>query len=1134
MLKQNLEGNKEHTGLSVINAILKQNNKVKAVFQQIVFEIPKYFTFPADASARIIYGDFIVVSPEFKLSEWRLARGLQTFDGTKGLVEIFYQNAHPEIEEGPFTTAEADMLNKLIENLERYINVRRARNEYASFDERQSKIILDENSTLPTSFVHQFITKSNKNRDIYHDLMPFKVQEILMVSTLYDAFSIESEGRFFDDVLGEYQHLNLSSIPRITAVSTISQVFESLKIKHYDFIILMTGMDHKKTVFLMREIKKFYKYIPIYILFNNQTEVEPFRQKYTDTNEFDGLFVWNGDSNIFFAMIKSVEDRANLVNDTAKAFVRVILFIEDNPRYYSKYLPVFYKSVMEQTRLILRDVKTDDLYKVLRMRTRPKIIHARNYEEAIEIIENYRGFLLTVITDMEFTRDGVMDPLAGNEIIRMLREHNSELPIIIQSSEEKHRHLANSLNTAFVNKNKDNMRQIFSNFIKDYLGFGNFVFKTQDGETLGIARSLDEFLAILKDLPPESLHYHASRNHFSLWLMARGEVGISKIIRPSNIGDFGSIEGIRSYLMEIISEYRSEKSIGKILPFEDSCQNADGNIITLSNGLLGGKGRGIAFINLLVNNFKLGKYFTGINIKIPKTFVIGTDIYDEFMQYNSLSQKVAEINDYQKIRKLFLKAQLPKNFKGKLRSLLTDITKPIAVRSSGLNEDSLFQPFAGVFETYMLPNNHENLAIRVKQLEDAIKMVYSSIYSSLAKGYIEAIHFNLDEEKMAIVIQEIVGNKHDDYFYPHISGVAQSYNFYPYSHMKPEDGYAVMALGMGSYVVEGREAHRFCPKHPALTNASPIDQIKESQSRFLAVYLKNSEPDVSQGEGASFIELSIKEAEKHGILQHLVSTYDANNDRILPGLRDRGPKIVNFANILQYNHIPLAQTIDKLLGLVREAMGTPVEIEFAVDIKKDKDGQASLYILQIKPLVGNSLDYDLNVDEINLDDVLLFSEKGMGNGMIEELSDIIYVDIEKFDKSKTKEIAIEIEAFNERLRSEGRKYLLIGPGRWGTRDEWLGIPVTWPQISNAKVVVETDLKGFPLESSSGSHFFHNVISMNVGYFSVQHDSGKNLINYNYFNSIEPLHHGEWLKHIRLDKNFTVKMDGKKGIAVVLK
>lgn len=1133
-MKQNLEGSKEHTGLSVFNSILKQNNKVKAVFQQIVFELPKYMTFADDASARIIYGDFTVVSPDFKLSEWRMARGLQTFDGTKGLVEIFYQNNHTDLETGPFTQPEAAMLDKLIEDLERYINVRRARNEFATYDERQSKIIQEENSSLPTSFVHQFITKSNKNRDIYHDLMPFKVQEILMVSTLYDAFSIESEGRFFDDVLGEYQHLNLSSIPRITAVSTINQVFEALKTKHYDFIILMTGMDHKKTVFLMREIKQYYKYIPIYILFNNQTEVEPFRQKYTDTKEFDGLFVWNGDSNIFFAMIKSVEDRANLVNDTAKAFVRVILFIEDNPRYYSKYLPIFYKSVMEQTRLILRDVKTDDLYKVLRMRTRPKIIHARNFEEAMEVIENYKGFLLTVITDMEFTREGVMDPLAGNEIIRILRQQNSELPIIIQSSEEKHRELAGSLNMAFVNKNKDNMRQIFSNFIKDYLGFGNFVFKGQDGNTLGIASTLDEFLAILKDLPPESLHYHASRNHFSLWLMARGEVGISKIIRPSNIGDFGSIEGIRNYLMEIISEYRSEKSIGKIIPYEDSANSSEGNIITLSNGLLGGKGRGIAFINLLVNNFKLGKYFTGINIKIPRTFVVGTDVYDQFMQDNSLSARAAETSDYQKVRRLFHKAQLPKAFRHKLKSLLTDITNPIAVRSSGLNEDSLFQPFAGVFETYMLPNNHENLNVRLRQIEDAIKMVYASIYSSLAKGYIEAISFNIDEEKMAIVIQEIVGSKHDSYFYPHISGVAQSYNFYPYSHMKPEDGYAVMALGMGSYVVEGREAHRFSPKHPALTNSSPIDQIKESQSRFLAVNLSNSEPDISQGEGASFIELSIKEAEKHGVLQHLVSTYDANNDRILPGLREKGPKIVNFANILHYNHIPLAQTIDKILGLVKEAMGTPVEIEFAVDIKKDKDGKASFYILQIKPLVGNSLDYELNVDEINKDDILLFSEKGMGNGIIDDLTDIIYVDVETFDKSRTKEIALEIEQFNEIMKAEGRKYLLVGPGRWGTRDEWLGIPVTWPQISNAKVVVETDLKGFPLEASSGSHFFHNVISMNVGYFSVQHDTGMNTVNYKYFDSFEPTNRGLWIKHIRLGEPFTVKMDGKKGIAVVLK
>ncbi|MBT7142700.1 MAG: pyruvate, phosphate dikinase [Bacteroidetes bacterium] len=979
--------------------------------------------------------------------------------------------------------------------------------------------------------MQRFLNKSNFNRDIYHDLMPFKVKEILLVGNLYDAYSIEKDGRFSEHVLGEYSQLNLTSLPRISGVSTIEEVLNELNSKHYDLIIFMLGVDKKAPIEMSKIIKEKYQYIPIFLLLNSNRDLEIYQS--AELPSIDKVFVWNGDSKIFFAMIKIVEDKINIENDTKIGLVRVIVLVEDSAKYYSKYLPLLYKIVLEQTRRVIDDVSTDELYKLLKLKARPKIILASNYEDAINIIRQYQDYMLCMITDVKFPKDNILDENAGLKLVKYVRENMKFIPTIIQSSEEENSKIAFELKSTFINKNSDYLLQEIKSFITHYLGFGNFIYRNQNGHQIAVAKSLKEFEKKIQEIPAESLLHHAKKNHFSTWLMARGEIQVAKILNPSKVSDFDSPDDLREYLSSVIKKFRNEQNLGKIIPFEESLISDETNIVSLSDGSLGGKGRGLAFVNTLIYNFDFSKNVQGINIKTPKTSIIGTEEFEYFRERNSIDTFVKKNTSYNDIRKYFAKSRLSTSLIKRLKSILKHIKTPIAIRSSGLFEDSLTQPFAGIFETYILPNNHSDIKVRLEQCKTAIKLVYASVYSERARAYIEAINYKIDEEKMAVVIQEVVGNQFGDTYYPHISGVAESYNYYPFSHIKPEDGFALTAVGLGRYVVEGEKAFRFCPKFSTLEINSPKDQYKNSQVHFYAVDLKNSDVNLMKGEDAGLVKMDIFEAEKHNSLRHCVSTYNADNETIEPGIDSYGPRVVNFANILKYDYIPLAKTIEIVLGLVKEALGSPVEIEFAVDLKKDKNGKASFYLLQIKPLIGTSLDYSINVDEIDKNKVVLFANKAMGNGLIENICDVIFVDKEKFDKSKTEEMVLEIEAINKKMISEKRNYVLIGPGRWGTRDKWIGIPVSWPQISNAKIIVETSLKDYPLEASSGSHFFHNVTSMNVGYFSIQQEHSEDILKWDVLKKQKLIDETKYFKHVQFENPLKIMMDGKKRISVIL-
>jgi hypothetical protein len=1128
---------KELAAINQTTRILRSGTPIEEALHEICLMLPKAWQFPEFAVCRIRYGNIEHKSMNYATTQWCQRQVFETIDNQEGFIEICYLKAFPQSYEGPFLAEERHLLINVSNLISGYLNSVKGRailrrSGTKEKEEEKPRLKEGEHPKYSRQLLQTFLNRTNVNRDLYHDLMPFKVKEILLVANLYDAYSIEKEGRFSEHVLGEYYSLSLSTMPRITGVSTVEEVLEQLASKHYDLIIIMMGTDKHFPIELSKQIKGVYPYIPVFLLLNSNTDAALLEGDQEKITWVDRVFVWNGDSKIFFAMINYLEDKINVENDTSLGMVRVILLVEDSPQYYSLYLPNLYNIVLEQTKNIIEDVTTDELYRILRLKARPKILLASTYEEALYIFNNYKDYMLCLISDVKFNKDGKLNDTAGFSLVKQTRREIRDLPIVLQSSDDSNAEKAYELKASFINKNSETLLMDFKSFITHYLGFGNFIYRDTEGKQIAVARSLKEFEELLKTIPEESLLYHARKDHFSLWLMARGEIQAAKIINPAKVTDFQDPASLREYLINVIMHFRNEQNTGKVIPFEESAILDEKNILALTEGALGGKGRGLAFVNTLIYNYNFDQHIPNINIRTPKTSIIGTDEFEYFLDRNKLREKAVRENDYEVIRKDFIQGKLTESLIRKLKLIIKYLTKPLAIRSSGLFEDSLNQPFAGIFETYLIPNDHPDPKVRLEQLMDAIKLVYASVYSKTAKGYVEAVNYRIEQEKMAVVIQEVVGNQYGDVFYPHISGVAHSYNYYPFAHMKPEEGFAVIALGLGRYVVEGERAFRFSPMYPTLEINSPKDQYKGSQVHFYAVDLQKKDVNLLEGEDAGLRKLDIYEAEQHGTLKHCASVYSAENNRITAGLGQPGPRVVNFADILKYNYAPLSKTIEVVLDVVKEALGSPIEIEFAVDLDKDKDYKATFYLLQIKPLIGNIADYDVDMTRIPKESILLYSDKEMGNGIVEDIHDVVFVDPETFDKTRTIEMAEEMDRINRSMIEQHRRYILIGPGRWGTRDRWIGVPVVWPQISNARVIVETSLEGFPLDASSGSHFFHNVTSMNVGYFCVQPEMSDSFIRFDVLNRQHDLIKTSYYSIAHFEKPLTVRMDGKKRISVI--
>lgn len=972
--------------------------------------------------------------------------------------------------------------------------------------------------------------RERRERDIFHDLMRYRVREILLVASLYDSFVLESDGALSEQIYGEFFKLNLTMAPRVSCAYTPESAMEMFGTGGYDMVILMAGLDFDTPLALAAHMKVVWPEVPVLLLAMNNSSLGGLDATSTACRDvIDRVFVWNGYSKLFVGMVKYVEDLHNVDNDTRVGMVRVVLLIEDSVRYYSRYLPLLYSVVMKQTQQLVEEERSVETYKILRMRGRPKVLLATSYEEAMALYERYEPYLLTVISDVRFRKDGSDDSEAGFRFLSMTKERKPDLPVMIQSSEPGNREKAYALGASFADKNSNSLGRELGLFFQAQLGFGPFVFRSPDGEELSRARNMQEFGVQMRSIPAESLLYHADHNHFSAWLMARGEVRFARIIRNYLPDDFAGPTELRDFLCRALDDLQRGKARG-VIPAVGATM-AERSLARLGGGSVGGKGRGLAFIKSLIDNLAFPKSRGGMEIRLPFTAFIGIDEFERFMDQHGLwgfSWYAAPVSE---VRKAFLARPLDGDLVQRLRGFLAVTDRPLAVRSSGLFEDMLMVPFSGVYDTYLIPNADPDPERRLAQLCDAIRLIYASLYSESARAYFEASGYKIEEERMAVVVQELVGTRQGRWFYPLIAGTAQSFNYYPVAYIKPDDGLCIAALGLGPYVVEGAASQRFCPRYPKLDVVPPGHGTGGSQRWFYALDMERLDFDLSLGEEATLARLDIDEAEANPGFSKIASSWNVDDDRLEPGLSARGPRIIDFAPVLKHDVFPLAKVVDAVLEVCAKSMGIPVEIEYAV-ADAGQDASPVFYLLQIKPLIRRSDKVNVDLGSLVKDECLVSSDRCMGNGRVGGIRDIVYVDPAAWNRLETESIAAEIATLNDALKSEGRRYILIGPGRWGTRDHWLGIPVSFAQICNARAIVEADLPDFRVDSSLGSHFFHNVTAMNIGYFSVAHGSATSFVHWEALSAL-PVHaRTAHCVHVRVEDEFDLSMDGRLGHGVV--
>jgi len=815
--------------------------------------------------------------------------------------------------------------------------------------------------------------------------MSRKIREILLVSSFYDAFIFEQDGRFSEQLFGEYHQLNLTSVPRVTSVPTGAEAVELAAEGDFDMVITMRHVGEVTPFEMARQIKAVKPDLPIFLLLNVQADAARIDKSSSEMEAIDNVFLWSGDSKVFLAMIKYVEDCLNVEHDTEMGLVRVILLVEDSVFFYSRFLPQLCNEVMLQVQLLLSD-ELNDIQKNYRMRTRPKILMAHDYKSAVEMCEKYRDYLLCVISDIRFPKDGELHERAGLELVDYLQGAKYDMPILLQSAGGCFAETAEEMGIHYIDKNSPTLIQELSDFIHYNLGFGDFVFRDESGGEFGRASNLAEFEALLHKIPRQSLLFHSRRNDFSTWLIAHGEILVAKEIRPMRAADFKDSVKLREFLIGVFNDVRKKRHRGKIVDFRKSDLDLHREVTRLSEGSLGGKGRGIAFLNALVAATELEDRFSNLDVMIPRSAFIGTAEYDEFLRRNGLFGKIIdEERSDDQIKADFLAGEVSQELRERLEILLEHIHEPIAVRSSGLLEDSQAQPFAGIYQTFMLPNNDPEPEVRLAQILEAVKLVFASTCLAEARDYAKLMNYGIEEEKMAVVIQEVVGKRHGDYFYPHISGTAQSFDYYPPPGAGHSDGVALIALGLGEWVVGGKSSYRFSPKYPQRDIQQPFELLRNSQKEFYALDMTKGDFDLTQGTDATYAMLDLATAEEHGVLDHLASVWDFEDNRLREGLGYSGPRVLTFADIVKYDYIPLAELLDEILDIGEHAFGVPIEIEFAVTLGDSPNDKSVFQILQIRPLAtadGNLLEFDGIIDNSEL---LLYSNEALGNGVFEHI-----------------------------------------------------------------------------------------------------------------------------------------------------
>ena len=974
----------------------------------------------------------------------------------------------------------------------------------------------------------------NLSFKVLQNLMRYRIRNILLVSSLYDLYMFEEDGRLYDMVRKEYLGLNLSQTPEIIRISSGKEALKLLKREPFDLVLTTLHIEDISAVKMAKKIKENFDIPVVLLAYDNRELIDMISGK--ESSIFNQIFMWSGDFRIIVTLIKYLEDRYNVKPDTKLIGVQTIILIEDNIRFYSSYLPLLYGEILEQTQnLIIEGINLRD--KFLRMRARPKILFCTTYEEAWNYFEKYEEHILGIISDINFYKNGKKDPKAGFKFAKNVKKRHSDISVLLQSTDPKNRQKAEELGASFLLKGSPTLLNDLKKFIRRNFGFGDFIFRDSNGHEIARAKDLTSLENQLKVVPAEVVKHHSSRNHFSIWLKARTEFWLAEKLRPQKWSDFKTLEDLRDNLVESLDEYRKSRQKGIISDFKKDTFDPENDFSRIGGGALGGKARGLNFLNMLIANHQLQNHFENIVIDVPPGVVLGTDAFDAFMNENDLWEfALNSDNDYAILKKFIEADKFPQYVINDLAAIIDLIKSPLAIRSSSLLEDSQYNPFAGVYDTYMIPNNNPDAAERLNELIITIKKVYASTYFHHAKEYINATSFRQEEEKMAVIIQRMIGTQYDQRFYPTFSGVAKSYNFYPIPPQSSEDGIASVALGLGRIIVEGGKNLKFSPKHPNhLQSISETkDILNNNQQSFYALDMLSNLSDIMNYEDLTVKHFNLKDAENDGILYHIASTYSHESNTIYDGISRPGARIITFSPILKYKIFPLPEILNILLEMGSRGMGNPIEIEFAVNLASKRGELSEFSVLQMRPLALKQSIEVMNLQVENEESLLCSSPKVLGHGTIEDIYDIILVDYNLYDRSKSKEVAKEISDFNLKLRAKKSSYILIGVGRWGSADPWLGIPVSWDQISGAKAIIESSFKDFMVEPSQGSHFFHNITSFMVGYFTVNAFKEEGFVDWDWLLKQKTVERKVYSKHLHFKNPIIVKMNGKDNKGIILK
>lgn len=991
--------------------------------------------------------------------------------------------------------------------------------------------MIDNSLNLPASFQDEDFDTHFK---VFHELMSNKVFEILLVASPYDAYILEEDGSLASKIINEYRGLNLSRPPRITQAATAAQALEMLSLKTFHLVLAMPHLDDMDAFDLGRQIKRAHADLPVVLLAHSVKGVYP-PPEGKDLSGIDQTFIWSGDSDLLLAIIKSMEDRLNVADDTRKAMVRILILVEDSPLYTSYFLPLIYKEVVNQTQEVLEESLNQE-HRLLKMRARPKILVAENYEQAASLYRRYGEYLFGIISDTRYPKDGRLTADAGYTFLREVRQAIPDLPLLLISNEPHNKRLAEAVPAAFLDKNSDNLLDEIHQFFLDMLGFGDFVFRRPNGTEIARAANLKALEEILPAVPDESLLYHATRNRFSNWIMARGEIVLASRLRKANAADFSGADDIRQFIIAHIHALRKWRQKGVVVHFNSRDYDPDiSDFVKIGTGSLGGKARGLAFVaNLLRKSPGLQGRYPDVTIQVPQTLVITTEGFDAFVSHNGLDPKVMAQDSDDRIARAFLGGEMPPWLADQLCRYLEAVHQPLSIRSSGLLEDVHNHPFTGLYKTYMVPNNHPDFAIRCNQLLSAVKLVYASTWYRDPRRFLSGTAYRIRRDQMAVIVQQLVGRRHGSFFYPDISGIAQSHNFYPIAPLKTEDGVARIVMGFGRGIPKGEPSLRFSPAYPqVLPQFSKVEDIlANAQRQFWALGMEDVPDGLYFERGANVEKRHVDDAEAEGPVQRLAGTYIAAENRIRDTVHLPGSRILTFAPVLKYDSFPLPGLLNDLLVMARDGMGCAVEFEFSINLSGDAEDKGIFNILQMRPMAAGEDLQDVEVTDADAGMALCYSTQALGHGRKQTMADIVFVKPDTFDPKDTVAIARAIAAINQSLRRENRPYLLMGPGRWGSFDRWLGIPVKWKDIDGVGAIVEIRNESLNADPSHGSHFFQNITANGIPYLTVTEGNGDR-IRWDALQALPTVFPDAYLGHVRLQQPLVLKCDGRHSRAVIL-